>query len=147
MGDFNLAAVPALARGRWGQLIDALRVRDEVTLVCWVGDALIVTNGTVTAVDDSGVYTNAPRLGTPIRVSGFRRGSQEVNAGQQVRRNRLRHRAAVHVIERYADGRTCQVSARIEAIIGDAFMVGGQWFDFGTKQDGKRRRLAIMGEV
>lgn len=143
---FDLTSIRQLKHGRACELVQRLKVGGEVTLTFFTDEALIITNGQVVAVDDSGVYVDCPRLQRSIkRLVAIHDGSHAVNAGKPVRRNQLRHRAAAHVIERYAGGQSCQVSGKVEAIIADAFMVGGQWFDFGPKQDGKRRKMTIMG--
>lgn len=149
MKDVNLRGLAERHGRSWLCVVNGLKIGDQVGMTLRVGDALVVCNGQVTVVDDSGVYAAVPRstsiLTSTHGLHGVWHGGIEINTGKPVRRGMLRHGASAHVIERYAGGKNCQVSGKVTSIIGDGFRVGGQWFDFGGRQDGTARKLTIIG--
>lgn len=146
MGTIDLNRLPRASTPAYRSALEKLVVGSTLSLHVGTGHCDLVSNGIVTAVEGDSIWADMPRLST-THLDLWRPPSPAItlNAGTPVRKGTLKRDAHCHLFETYPDGRSCQVSGMITALIADAFKVGDQWFDYGGKQDGKRRRLTIMG--
>lgn len=128
----------------WHRQIHRLKPGAELSVLAQIGDSQIISNGICTAVEGEGVWADLPRIEVGVRLLKMAGRFQAINDGKPYRKDWLRQGQAVHVMERYAGGPSCQVSGTFVTGGGDYFIVDRQKFELGAKQGGKRRQLRVM---
>jgi hypothetical protein len=126
---------------------------DPIGISTVYGSAEMISNGFVEGIqrvgaDIESVWVTLPRITTVPR--GLSRPPQSHIAIDQpsatpVRKGQLKRGAPMLAFEVYPNGASVMVSGSVDGLIADAFAVGKHWFDYGSTQDGKRRKLTALG--
>lgn len=128
----------------WHRQIHRLKPGAELSVTANVGDTIVVSNGICTLVEGESVWADLPRIDQTARLTYFDGRARAINDGKPFKRGLLQQGQAVHVMERYTGGPSCQVSGHVVTVGGDYFRVDRQHFEIGAKQGGKRRQLRVM---